>query len=165
MTVQTATTATIQIGTAWTGTAPGPGVTVSSISGTINTGSGTYIDATGLCQAVDVPMTTDMEDGTTFASKGFKVQYPGLKGAQVALTMLNDFEDNGLDEKLYGLWAAGTQCYYYVKPTDSAVGAGNPAYVGAFHVNEWKPIQVPVGKLVVMQYAFPVNGSFTRLVA
>lgn len=163
MTVQTITTATIQIGTAWTGTAPGPGV--ATPSGTINTGSGTYIDLTGYCQAVDVPMSIDMEDGTTFGSVGFKVSYPGLKGAQLVLTSLNDFADNGVDETLYGLYAAGTLCYYYVKPTSSAVGTSNPAYVGAFYVAEHKPIQVSVGKLVVMALTFPVTGTFTRLVA
>ena len=43
MTIAPLTSSTLLLGTAWTGTAPGTGTTPS---GTINSGSGTYIDIT-----------------------------------------------------------------------------------------------------------------------
>ena len=76
MTIASATTSTILLGTAWTGTAPG---TASTPSGTINSGSGTYIDASGYCSAVEVPLTVATNDGTTFGSAGFNVRYVGLR--------------------------------------------------------------------------------------
>lgn len=158
MTIAVATTSTILLGTAWTGTAPG---TASTPAGTINSGSGTYIDASSYCSAVDVPLSVATQDGTTFGSAGFNVRYAGLKDGALTLTLLNDFADNGLDETLYTLW--GSTVYYDVKPTSSARGAANPSYVGAVLVTEIKPMAVQVGNLVVMQLTWPTTGAFARL--
>lgn len=158
MTIQTATTSTILLGTAWTGTAPGAAATPS---GTIDSGSGTYIDVTGFCSQVEVPLTVGTQDGTTFGSAGFTVKYVALKDGALTLTLLNDFADNSLDEKLYALW--GQTVYYDVKPTSSARVAANPSFVGAVIVTDYKPMAVQVGNLVVMQYTWPTTGAFDRL--
>ena len=160
MTISVATTSTILLGTAWTGTAPGAAATPS---GTINSGSGTYIDATSYCQAVEVPMTSEMKDGETFGSVGFKVRYCGLKDGALTLTLLNDFATGLLDSKLYTLWSTQALTYFDVKPTSAARGTSNPSFVGAVYINDYKPMQVQVGNLVVMQYTWPTTGQFIRL--
>ena len=160
MTIASATTSTILLGTAWTGTAPGA---ASTPSGTINSGSGTYMDVSSWCSAVEVPLTIATNDATTFGSAGFMVKTVGLKDGALTLTLLNDFVNDGLDEKLYTMW--GQTVYYDVKPTSSARGTGNPSYVGAVLVTDIKPMAVTVGGLVVMQLTWPTTGYFDRLVA
>ena len=160
MAISVATTSTILLGTAWTGTAPGAAAVPS---GTINSGSGTYIDATSYCQAVEVPMTSEMKDGETFGSVGFKVRYCGLKDGALTLTLLNDFATGLLDSKLYTLWSTQALTYFDVKPTSAARGTSNPSFVGAVYINDYKPMQVQVGNLVVMQYTWPTTGYFERL--
>lgn len=159
MAIAVATSAKIQLGTAWTGTAPGaPGT--QTISGTISSAS----DVSGYCTAVEVPFTAATQDGTTFGSGGFTIRYAGLKDGMLTLTLLNDYAASALDSIIWTtLGGLGASVYFDVMPTSAARGPGNPSYVGQIILVDYKPIPVTVGGLPAVSVSWPTNGAFTRL--
>ena len=88
MTIAPITSSTLLLGTAWTGTAPGTGTTPS---GTINSGSGTYIDITSYTQESGADFSVNVVEGTTHGSGGYQVNYAGLKSGSLTLSVIADY--------------------------------------------------------------------------
>ena len=158
MTVAALNSSTLLLGTAWTGTAPGTGTTPS---GTINSGSGTYIDITSYTQESGADFSVNVLDGTTHGSGNFMTNYPGLKSGSLTLSVLADYASGANMEKLWAMF--GQTVYFDQKPTSSARGTSNPSAVGAVIVNSLKWVQVKVGELNVLQLTWPTTGAYTVL--
>lgn len=159
MAAQVLTNATVLLGTAWTGTAPG---TSSTTSGTINSGSGTYLDATSYIESVGVDFGATLQDGTTMGSGGFVAQYSGLKQGTFTFTFLADWAANAIADKLNTVGLGGT-LYIDVKPTSSARGSTNPSYVGAVLLSSLPFMSVQVGNLNKIQASWTTTGDFRVL--
>jgi len=84
----------------------------------------------------------------------------GLKDWNVSLTAKNDFAASQLDSILFPL--VGTQVTIKVRPTSSAVGAGNPEYSGTVLVNEYNPMGQSVGDLGEASITLPSAGDLSR---
>ena len=158
MTVAALNSSTLLLGTAWTGTAPGTGTTPS---GTINSGSGTYIDITSYTQESGADFSVNVLDGTTHGSGNFMTNYPGLKSGSLTLSVLADYASGANMEKLWAMF--GQTVYFDQKPTSSARGTSNPSAVGAVIVNSLKWVQVKVGELNVLQLTWPTTGAYAVL--
>lgn len=158
MAIAIPTTTTVLLGTAWTGTAPGTG---STPSGTINSGSGTYLAATSYTKQSDVDFTVATQDGTTFGSGGFVTRYAGLKDGSLTLSILQDFASGANMEKLWAMF--GLTVYFDVTPTSSARGTSNPSAVGAVIVDNLKWTTVQVGDLPLLQVTWPTTGAYAVL--
>lgn len=158
MAITIPTTTTVLLGTAWTGTAPGTG---STPSGTINSGSGTYLAATSYAKQADVDFTVATQDGTTFGSGGYVVRYAGLKDGSLTLSILQDFATGLNMEKLWAMF--GLTVYFDVTPTSSARGVSNPSAVGAVIVDNLKWTTVQVGDLPLLQVTWPTTGAYAVL--
>lgn len=157
MAISVPTSATILLGTAWTGTAPGG---ASAGSGTISSSS----DVSAFCTSVDVPMSQAVQEAPTFGSGGFMVRYVGLKDGALTLSLLNDWASSQLDSIIRTtLGGLGSTVYYDVKPSSSSRSATNPSYVGAVLLVDYKPITVQVGNLAVVQVTWPTTGWFGTL--
>ena len=161
MAIQVFNNATLLIGTAWTGTAPG---TASTPSGTINSGSGTYIDATGYLQSASVDFSAALQDGTTFGSGGFVTQYAGLKSGKYDLTFFGDYATTLLIDKLNTM-GIGSTIYLDLKPTSSARGVSNPSYVGAVILSDLNFFNAQVGNLSTVSVSWSTTGAFATLTA
>lgn len=159
MAIQTFTNSTILLGTAWTGTAPG---SASTPSGTINSGSGTYIDATGYTNQAMVDFAIAEEDGTTFGSSGFQSNYAGLKSGRYQFTFVGDYAASAIADKLNTM-GLGATVYVDVKPTSSARGAGNPSYVGAVILSSLPFVSVQPGKLSTISVTWKTTGAYATL--
>lgn len=161
MAISVLTTSTLLLGTAWTGTAPGAAAVPA---GTINSGSGTYIDATGYMTAADFASGSALQAGTTFGSAGFEAMYGGLKAGTLAVSFLNDFATGLLFDKLNTM-GLNTTVYFDLKPTSSARGVSNPSEVGAFILNDLKFVAGTVGTLSVLSVSWKTSGYFIVLTA
>lgn len=159
MAIQVLTNATLLLGTAWTGTAPG---TSSTPSGTINSGSGTYLDATGYVTQVSVDFSAALQDGTTMGSGGFVTQYGGLKSGTINVTFLADYATTLLADKLNTM-GLGTTVYFDLKPTSSARGTSNPSYVGAYILSSLPFVNVSVGNLPQISVTWSTTGAYATL--
>lgn len=150
----------VQVGTAWTGTAPGlPGT--QTISGTITTAS----DLSTWAQNAEPGASVAMQDGTTFGTGGYTVQYPGLKsGDDLVFDLVGDFAASQdwaiINTTLGGL---GALVYADCMPTSASRGATNPSFVCAGYIKEWKPMLGNVGSIAKMRFTLAITGAFAYL--
>ena len=154
----------VEVGTAWTGTAPGGTATPS---GTINTG----IDISPMVTSVEMSFESDDLDHTSMSSGGFRQRITGLATGNITLTINQDFAASQGDA-LFGLggtvgWNPGQSTPYYidVRPTSEARGATNPSYVAAWVSTTYQPVTGSVGDLAVITLQLPLTGRVARLIA
>ena len=165
MAVFALSSATVLMGTGWTGTAPGdPGT--QTVSGTIT--SSTNISA--MISEIDISMDADEIDYTNFASGGWRQKTIGLKAGTIQITFNQDFAASQVDA-LFGIGGTlmpfgGTGPYYIdVKPTSSARGTTNPSYVAQLVPLSYTPLSGAVGALATVQIQIPTTGQIARLTA
>lgn len=151
------TSATTLTGTAWTGTAPGPGN--PTVSGTITTS----VDRSDHIRQVNLGLSVAMQDFTTFGDGAFMTQKPGLKSAEISIEFNQDFDASQVDAIFGAGFLAGTLFYLDIKPTSSARGSTNPSYVYACYVSEYPPIGQAVGDRASTEVTFAPTGTFARL--
>lgn len=151
------TSATVLSGTAWTGTAPGPGN--PTVSGTISSST----DFTDHVRQVMIDMNVAMQDFTTFGDGAFISQKPGLKGATLSIDFNQDFAASSVDAVFGAGFLAGTLYYIDLKPTSAARGSTNPSYVYAAYVSQYPPIGQSTGDRAAVTVGFAVTGTYARL--
>jgi hypothetical protein len=151
------TTATTLTGTAFTGTAPGPGN--PTVSGTISSS----VDRSDHIRQITMNLNVGMEDFTTFGDGAFITQLPSLKGADLSLEFNQDFAASQVDAIFGAGFLAGTLFYIDIKPTSAARGSTNPSYVYACYVAKYPPIGQQVGSRAAATVDFAVTGTYARL--
>jgi hypothetical protein len=151
------TSAKTQTGTAWTGTAPGPGN--PTVSGTISSA----VDRSDHIKQVTINNNVAFQDMTTFGDGAFITQLPGLKGADITIDFNQDFAASQVDAIFGAGFLAGTLFYLDIMPTSAARGSTNPSYVYACYVSQYTPIGATVGDRAGVSIPFAVTGSFARL--
>lgn len=156
----------ILLGTAWTGTAPGP--TVVTPAGTISSAS----DISSFVRSGAEPSyNAAMQDATTFGSLGYTVVIPGLtSGDDIVIEANSDFAASQLRAiivtTLGGIARPGSAPIYFdIKPTNAARSATNPSLVGACFISSYKPVQGGVGDVATTALTLSVTGTFVDLVA
>lgn len=160
------TSRSILLGTTWTGTGPGlPGT--QTVSGTLASPQ----DISAYVRGGNPSVQAAMQDGTTFGSGGFVVQYPGLRsGDSITFECLSDFAAATLypivQTTLGGLAAPGSSPIFLdLKPTSSARSATNPSFVAAGYISAWTPVTGSVGDLASASLTFTIIGKFDYLTA
>lgn len=148
--------AVILQGSAWSGTAPGPGN--PTVSGTISSS----IDFSDHVKEIKLEMKVAMQDFTTFGDGAFISQKPGLKGADLTLECFQDFAASETDAIFGAAFLAGTLIYLDIKPTSAARSATNPSYVYACYVQSY-PFGNAVGDAAMSSIGFAVTGKYARL--
>jgi hypothetical protein len=150
----------VQLGAAWSGTAPGlPGT--QSISGTITSAS----DISTYVMGGEFAGSAAMVDGTTFGSGGYTVQYPGLKsGDDIVFEAVSDYASSLLyaivNTTLGGL---GSLVYGDLKPVSGSRSATNPSTVFAAYISKWSPYGGNVGDLAKASLTLTITGKFGDL--
>lgn len=112
---------------------------------------------------VEIAVSSNSVETTSFASDGWRTVTGGLKSGTVTLSFHNDFAASGLDDTLWGL--LNTSATVVVLPNGTAVGASNPSYTFEALVNNLTPVSGSVGDLAVQNLTWDINGSVTRATA
>ena len=152
----------VLLGAAWTGTAPGlPGT--QTPAGTITSSS----DISSFVRSGNPATKVAMQDGTTFGTGGYMVQYPGIKsGDDLVFEFLSDYAASQIDAIVRTtLGGLGSLVYVDLKPTNSARGATNPSFVCAAYISGYTPIGGSVGDMAAGQLTLSITGAFTYLTA
>lgn len=160
MAVFALTGATILVGTAWTGTAPGG---IATPSGTITTST----NISALVSQVELSLEADEIDFTNFASAGWRQKISGLQMGTVNLTLNQDF-DASVTDAIFGLggtlgFGSSSSLFMDIKATSAARSATNPSYVLRFLNLQYTPLAGSVGELATMSLTFPTTGVVGRL--
>lgn len=157
-----ATSRMILLGTTWTGTAPGlPGT--QTVAGTIATPQ----DISTYVRSGNPSTSAAMQDGTTFGSGGFMVQYPGIRsGDDITFDIVGDFAAATVypivQTTLGGL---GALVYLDLKATNLARSATNPSFAAAAYISSWQPVGGSVGDLASASLTLTITGKFDYLTA
>ena len=163
MAVFALTNATVLVGTAWTGTAPGG---VVAASGTINSST----DISSYLTGVELSIEAEELDYTNFASAGWRQKITGLQSGNVALTMNDDQAASAL-ESIFGLGGtlgigSTSTLYMDIKPTSAGRGTSNASYCLRFLNLGGKVVGGSVGELASKgTWTFPTTGLVQRLTA
>jgi hypothetical protein len=159
------TARTILLGTAWTGTAPGP--TIVTPAGTISTPS----DISGYVVSGGEPSwTAAMIDVTNMGSLGYTSVIPGITTGDDLVFDCNADETAlalGVIVRttLGGIARPGSvPIYFDIKPTVAARSATNPSFVGAAYIKKWQPRNGAVGARAVSQLVLGITGTVLDLV-
>jgi hypothetical protein len=160
------TSKTTLLGTAWTGTAPGPNVDPTTITGTISSSSNisSFVRGGG-----EPSFQTAMEETTGQGAYAFRTVIPGItSGDDLVFEANSDTAASQLDaiirSTLGGVARAGASPIYVdIKRTSAARGATNPSFVAACHISKWAPIMGATGAVASTQLVLTITGSFTEL--
>jgi hypothetical protein len=112
---------------------------------------------------VELALTADEIDTTSFGATGWRTVTGGLKSGSVTLSLHNDYASGAIDSVLYGLF--NTSATFVVLPNGTAAGSSNPGYEFLALVNNIQPVSGAVGDLAVQSLTFPINGAVTRATA
>lgn len=162
MAVFALTSCYVEVGSAWTGTAPGG---TSTPSGTLNAGT----DISDMVTSVELSFESDELDTTSFAAGGWRRKITGIATGNISLTINQDFAASQGDA-LFGLGGTvgfnpgqSTPYYIDIRPTSAARSATNPSYVAAWVSTSYQPITGSVGELAVITLTMPMTGLPARL--
>jgi hypothetical protein len=110
-------------------------------------------------KSVEITMSKEDIDGTTFGSGGNKEHLFGLNDDKFAITFFQDFAASSIDTTLYNLYNTEATCTIKVRPTSAAVSATNPNYTGTCVLMEYVPLSGDVGSAANVEAEFMSQGT------
>jgi hypothetical protein len=150
----------VQLGAAWTGTAPGlPGT--QTVAGTLTSVS----DISLFVKSGNPAIKAAMQDGSTFGTGGYVVQYPGLKsGDDISFEIVSDYAASQIDAIVRTtLGGLGALVYLDLLPTSASRTATNPSFVAAAYISGYTPVSGSVGDLAAGTLTLTITGAFAYL--
>lgn len=154
----------ILLGTAVTGTAPGPAVVTPSGTITSTSDISSYVVSGG-----EPTWTSNMVDVTNFGSLGYSVVIPGItSGDDLVFECNSDWAASQLGPivrtTLGGIARPGSSPIYVdIKPTNAARGATNPSFFAAVFIKSWTPYAGGVGSKAAAKLTLTLTGTFIDL--
>lgn len=123
------------------------------------------VDLSDHISSVEVMLSKEEVDTTSFGSLGKKERVAGLEDASFTLNFQQDFATAEVDATLYPLWANETIFPVVVKPSTAAVSATNPSYSGSCVILEYAPLSGAVGDLSETDVELLSNNGIARATA
>lgn len=121
------------------------------------------VDYSANINQIELALTADEVDTTSFSSTGFRTVTGGLKSGSVTLSFHNDYAASGVDSVLWN--AFNTIATVVVLPNGTAASASNPSYSFTALVTNVNPVSGSVGDLAVQNLTWPISGEVTRATA
>lgn len=113
--------------------------------------------------SVELNISSDEIETTTFGTSGFKTVIGGLKSGTLRLDFMQDFAAGSIDALLFPLFnTIGT---VVIKPNGTVTSATNPAYTASVLINNYIPFSSSVGDLASFSVTLPTTGEITRATA
>lgn len=113
--------------------------------------------------SVELNISSDEIDTTTFGTSGWKTVVGGLKSGTLRLDFMQDFAVGGIDALLFPL--INTIGTVVIKPAGTTTSATNPAYTASVLINNYVPFSSSVGDLASFSVTLPTTGEITRATA
>lgn len=121
------------------------------------------VDYSANINQIELALTADEVDTTSFSSTGFRTVTGGLKSGSVTLSFHNDYAASGVDSVLWN--AFNTIATVVVLPNGTAASASNPSYSFTALVTNVNPVSGAVGDLAVQNLTWPISGEVSRATA
>lgn len=117
-------------------------------------------DLTNYCSKIELSDEFEAKKTTNFGSGGAEENKGGLEKFEISITFLQDYDDNLLDEIMWGLRRSNAT--FSCRPQASAVSASNPQYSGTIVITKWVPLAGAVGDVAEADVTFPGSGPLVR---
>lgn len=98
------------------------------------------VDRSAQVKSVSLPMTIAELDASAMGDDT-EIKEPGAKAFSLELEFHADFTDDEDDEDFFALWNNRTKFAVAIRPSATAVGAGNPSYQFTGFITAWNPVQ------------------------
>ena len=120
-------------------------------------------DFSSALNSVELALTSNEVDTTSFGSGGWTATAAGLKSASLTLNWMQDFAAGSVNAVLQPLF--NTNATVVVIPTSGSVSATNPSWSGQFLVSQYSPVAGAVGDLAVFSTTWNSDGAITYATA
>ena len=110
--------------------------------------------------SVELSLTSDAIETTSFGDSGFRTYKGGLKGGSVTISMHNDYASTALDGVLFPLW--NTIATVTINPAGTPTGTSAPEYEFTVLVDNLTPVSGAVGDLAVQNLTWTITGEIAR---
>jgi hypothetical protein len=118
---------------------------------------------TSSLNSVELNISSDEIETTTFGTSGFKTVIGGLKSGTLRLDFMQDFAVGAVDSLLFPLFnTIGT---VVIRPSGTTTSSTNPAYTCQVLINNYVPFSSSVGDLASFSVTLPTTGEITRATA
>lgn len=116
------------------------------------------VDFSNTSNQVSVKDTAAKHDVTGFQGGGYVENTPGLKTAEIGVTVFQDYTGGSVHQTCAPIYRAGEAVLVVIKPDDEAISETNPAFAMVSKLYEYNPVDAKVGDPQQMTLAFE-NGS------
>lgn len=117
-------------------------------------------DLTDWCSKLELSDEFEAKSTTNFGSGGAEEVLGGLEKFEASITFKQDYDDNQVDEIMWGLRRQVVT--FAARAKETAVTASNPQYSGKILINKWVPIAGSVGDVAEVDVTFPGSGPLAR---
>lgn len=114
------------------------------------------VDASGQADSMEIAITAQNKEYTTFGSGGFVQQMAVLKGGTVKLDGFADYSGSGVDQWLAG---QGIGANFPVSVAIPGTAAGDPAHFTYAQFESWTPVTGKVGDLARTPVNFGISNG------
>jgi hypothetical protein len=124
-------------------------------------------DMSAYVKSASLEINADPVEFSNMASAGSREFKIGLKSGTLSVEMNEDFANTATlpDQKLWGIFNAGANVTFEVRPTSAAVGTTNPKYTGSVVPVNYSPFTGSVGDAAVTSISWPTSGAVSRATA
>lgn len=124
-------------------------------------------DMSAYVKSASLEINADQVEFTNMASSGAREYKVGLKAGTLNVEFNQDFANTATlpDQKLWGIFNAGANVAFVVRPTSAAVGTANPNYSGSVVPVNYSPLTGSVGDASTVSISWPTSGAITRATA
>lgn len=118
-------------------------------------------DVSAYIRKATIELSGTKQDTTTMTSLGWESSLIGLRSGNIQVEVVDDFAAAAIDSILWTAFTSSSSSAFEMRPTQSAVGAGNPKLTGNLNVLEYKA-GGSVGELAMKSLTLPTTGSVAR---
>lgn len=117
-------------------------------------------DLTDYVSKIELSDEFEAKKTTNYGSGGAEENKGGLEKFEISITFLNDYDDNAVDEIMWGLRRSNVT--FACRAKETAVSASNPQYSGTIVITKWTPIAGNVGDVAEVDVSYPGSGPLAR---
>ena len=117
-------------------------------------------DLTDWCAKIELSDEFEAKKTTNFGSGGAEENKGGLEKFEASITFLQDYDDNAIDEIMWGLRRQNVT--FACRAQEGAVSASNPQYSGTLVITKWVPLAGSVGDVGEADVSYPGSGPLAR---
>ncbi len=124
---------------------------------------GTAKEVSDACRSVELRLSRAEVDATT-VKDDHEVVEAGLQSGSLALSLKQDYKDDGVDEVLFDIYNSSSgRARVEVRPASGSRSDSNPAYLGTWSLVSYDPVTARPGALRESPVQFRPYSKIARL--